>query len=145
VCSLFQLLKEMFTQVFGSPKGHPHVKPFVDHVLSLFVVDGRIWFRNYQIVFSGEKEGEGKKGKGDTMLVEIGPRFVLNPVRIFSGSFGGPTLWQSPNYVSPNLVRSQLQTRKSAKYAERINSREERADHTESNTIAEDEIETVFQ
>lgn len=34
----------------------------------------------------------------------IGPRFVLNPIRIFEGSFGGPTLFQNPHYVSPNDV-----------------------------------------
>jgi ribosome biogenesis protein BRX1 len=65
------------------------------------------------------------------MLVEIGPRFVLNPVRIFSGSFGGPTLWQNPNYVSPNLARSQLKTRKSAKYVrDRHNTTQHSQHHT---------------
>ena len=37
-------------QVFGSPKGHPKVKPFVDHILSFFIADNRIWVRNYQSV-----------------------------------------------------------------------------------------------
>lgn len=36
--------------------------------------------------------------------LSIGPRFVLNPIRIFEGSFGGPTLFQNPHYVSPNDV-----------------------------------------
>jgi hypothetical protein len=34
----------------------------------------------------------------------LGPRFVLNPIRIFEGSFGGSTLYQNPHYVSPNDV-----------------------------------------
>ena len=33
-----------------------------------------------------------------------GPRFVLNPIRMFEGSFGGATLYQNPHYVSPNMV-----------------------------------------
>ena len=33
-----------------------------------------------------------------------GPRFVLNLVRVFDGSFGGATLYENPNYVSPNEV-----------------------------------------
>jgi len=33
-----------------------------------------------------------------------GPRFVLNPFKIFEGSFGGPTLWHNPHYTSPNVV-----------------------------------------
>lgn len=28
----------------------------------------------------------------------------MNPIRIFEGSFGGPTLFQNPHYVSPNDV-----------------------------------------
>jgi ribosome biogenesis protein BRX1 len=46
----------------------------------------------------------------------------LNPIRIFGGSFGGPTLYQNSEYVSPNAVRFQamlfvdtLQIRASAK------------------------------
>lgn len=38
------------------------------------------------------------------LCLSIGPRFVLNPIRIFEGSFGGPTLFQNPHYVSPNDV-----------------------------------------
>jgi len=34
----------------------------------------------------------------------LGPRFVLNLVRIFEGSFGGPTLYENPHYQSPNEV-----------------------------------------
>lgn len=40
----------------------------------------------------------------DAALVEIGPRFVLNLIKIFQGSFGGPTLYENPHYKSPNLV-----------------------------------------
>lgn len=29
---------------------------------------------------------------------------VLNPIKIFKGSFGGPTLFQNPKYISPNEV-----------------------------------------
>ena len=28
----------------------------------------------------------------------------MNPIKIFSGSFGGQTLYENPFYVSPNLV-----------------------------------------
>mmetsp|Transcript_32284 Transcript_32284/g.52312 ORF Transcript_32284/g.52312 Transcript_32284/m.52312 type:complete len:246 (+) Transcript_32284:13-750(+) len=75
----FRLLKEMLTQVLGSPKGHPKVKPFIDHQFSFFLQDNRIWFRNYQLVKSDDKGSQ----EVDT-LVEIGPRFCLNPVRILS-------------------------------------------------------------
>lgn len=45
-----QLIKEMLVHVFNTPKNHPKSKPFIDHVLSFSVFDGRIWFRAYQIM-----------------------------------------------------------------------------------------------
>ena len=35
----------------------------------------------------------------------VGPRMVLNPIRIFRSSFGGETLYQNPKYQSPNQVK----------------------------------------
>ncbi|KAJ7378670.1 Ribosome biogenesis protein BRX1 [Desmophyllum pertusum] len=67
------LLKEMFIQTFSTPCFHPKSKPFVDHILSFSIEDNRIWFRNFQIV---EEDGS---------LLEIGPRFVLNLIRVFEG------------------------------------------------------------
>ena len=34
----------------------------------------------------------------------IGPRFVLNLIKIFEGSFGGATLYENPSYITPNAV-----------------------------------------
>ena len=45
---------------------------------------------------------------------------VLNPVRIFGGSFGGPTLWENPQYVSPNDIRAAERGRQGGKYAGRL-------------------------
>lgn len=33
-----------------------------------------------------------------------GPRFILQPIRIFKGSFCGETLWENPFYVTPAKV-----------------------------------------
>ena len=35
----------------------------------------------------------------------LGPRFVLEMVRLFAGSFEGAVLYDNPNYVSPNVIR----------------------------------------
>lgn len=88
----WKLLKEMIIQIFGSPKGHPKTKPFVDHVFSWFITDNRIFFRNYQIVYDDVTK---EKNSSDPILVEIGPRMVLNPIRIFSNCFGGQTLYEN--------------------------------------------------
>ena len=45
-----QLLKEMLTQAFATPKRHPKSKPFLDHVINFSVAEGRIWLRNYQVL-----------------------------------------------------------------------------------------------
>lgn len=48
-----------------------------------------------------EVTAKKRSKKGDVeadqpTLVEIGPRFVMTPIRIFEGSFGGATLYENP-------------------------------------------------
>ncbi|XP_043216756.1 ribosome biogenesis protein BRX1 homolog isoform X1 [Amphibalanus amphitrite] len=102
-----QLFKELLTQVFGTPKLHPKSQPFVDHVMTFSWLDQRIWFRNYQIV---QETGA---------LAEIGPRFVLNPVKVFAGSFQGEKLWENPHFVSPTSRRRLLKMSLAHKYIHR--------------------------
>ncbi|KAG8187570.1 hypothetical protein JTE90_025905 [Oedothorax gibbosus] len=90
------LLKELFIQVFDTPKGHPKSQPFFDHVFTFKFLDNRIWFRNYQI----EEDG--------VSLVEIGPRFVMNLIKIFDGSFCGSVLYTNTGYVTPSMHRRNL-------------------------------------
>ncbi|KAM9307186.1 ribosome biogenesis protein BRX1 homolog [Pholidichthys leucotaenia] len=103
----YALLKELFTQTFSTPRYHPKSQPFVDHVYTFTITDNRIWFRNYQII------------EEDASLVEIGPRFVLNLIKIFQGSFGGPTLYENPYFQSPNLNRRQLRLAAAARVREK--------------------------
>ena len=70
-------MKELFSQIFGVPKFHLKSKPFVDRVLTFSVIDNRIWLRNFQIV-----EQQVDKTKKTLMLAEIGPRLVLNPIKV---------------------------------------------------------------
>ncbi|XP_033844881.2 ribosome biogenesis protein BRX1 homolog [Periophthalmus magnuspinnatus] len=103
----YALLKELFIQTFSTPRYHPKSQPFVDHVITFTIADNRIWFRNYQII------------EEDASLVEIGPRFVLNLIKIFQGSFGGPTLFENDNFQSPNMHRRQLRLAAAAKVREK--------------------------
>jgi len=102
------VMKEMLIQAFGTPFHHPKSQPFVDHVLNFAFVDNKIWFRNFQIV-----EETGK-------LEEIGPRMVLEVIKIFDGSFGGACLFENPSYVSPNEIRRKAKQLSSGKYISRI-------------------------
>ncbi|XP_061119382.1 ribosome biogenesis protein BRX1 homolog [Conger conger] len=103
----YALLKELFTQIFSTPQYHPRSQPFVDHVFTFTIADNRIWFRNYQII------------EEDASLVEIGPRFVLNLIKIFQGSFGGPTLYENPHFQSPNMHRRMIRLATAAKLREK--------------------------
>jgi ribosome biogenesis protein BRX1 len=127
-----QLIKELFTHVFGVPKGARKSKPFVDHVVGFTVADDRIWFRCYQIIESSDarpqnpvpeggehimdnEEVNGRGGQG-VSLVEIGPRFVLTPIVILEGSFGGPVIYENKEFVSPNALRAELRMKKAGKF-----------------------------
>jgi ribosome biogenesis protein BRX1 len=134
-----QLLKEIFTQAFGTPKDHPKSKPFVDHVISFFIVDGRIWLRNYQVVEKDDKNAP------EPQLVEIGPRMVLNPVKIFSGSFCGDTLYANPDYVSPNLLRRMQRNKKLGRYAARAQATEAHDKKKAELVMPLDEVEEMFR
>uniref|UniRef100_A0A7N6BP41 Ribosome biogenesis protein BRX1 homolog n=1 Tax=Anabas testudineus TaxID=64144 RepID=A0A7N6BP41_ANATE len=103
----YALLKELFIQTFSTPQYHPKSQPFVDHIFTFTIADNRIWFRNYQII------------EEDASLVEIGPRFVLNLIKIFQGSFGGPTLYENPYFQSPNMHRREMRLAAAAKVREK--------------------------
>jgi len=40
--SHLKLLKELFVDVFGTPRGHPKSKPFVDRVMAFYYADNRV-------------------------------------------------------------------------------------------------------
>jgi len=70
--------------------------------------------RNYQIIDKSDTNaisGNAKK-TNESQLVEVGPRFVLIPIRIFNGSLCGATLYQNPAFVSPNDERSAYKKKK---------------------------------
>lgn len=137
-----QLLKEMLTQIFGTPKRHHKSKPFFDHVLSFSVADNRVWFRNYQLVVPLDKK---RVDPSAVTLVEVGPRFCLNPVKIFAGSFGGPTLYENPSYQSPNAIRSQIKRQAAGRYVGKVLQRDKRKEHSTTNKLKEDKLATLFK
>lgn len=134
-----KVIKELFQHTFGVPQGARKSKPFIDHVMGFTVADGKIWVRNYQIneVEKTGKEDEGgeksskPKSKGgfkdtDINLVEIGPRFVLTPIIIQEGSFGGPIIYENRQFVSPNQVRADLRRSKAGRHNARAEQQMER-------------------
>jgi ribosome biogenesis protein BRX1 len=149
-----RVIKEMFLHQFGVPRGARKSKPFIDHVMGFTVADGKIWVRNYQI-----SETEGSKLKpndekadedADLSLVEIGPRFVLTPIVIQEGSFGGAIIYENKEFVSPNQVRADLRRNKASRHnaraektVERLSRKGELGLRTEGGVrLAKDELDT---
>ena len=89
-----------------------------------------------------------KKTIGDdlkTSLVEIGPRFVLEPIRIFRGSFGGQTVYKNDEFVSPNEGRAMMNQRKGRSYADRKMAEKEREERHQELVLPEDPLADVFR
>ncbi|KAK4686531.1 ribosome biogenesis protein BRX1, partial [Tremellales sp. Uapishka_1] len=135
----WKLLKEMFTHIFSIPKTSRKLKPFIDHILLFSVLDNKIWFRNYQII---EKDPLHPTGPPQASLVEIGPRFVMTPIRIFEGSFGGPTVFENPEFISPAATRASVKREAGIKYRARKEEQEEKDDRRkrQREEVGEDEL-----
>eukprot|EP00605_Chrysophyceae_sp_TOSAG23-4_P001697 GSChrysophyteH1.ASY1.ANO1.1866.1 assembled CDS len=122
----WRLMKSMLVDCFGTPRGHPKSKPFVDRIMTFGIIKNNIWVRNYQIL---DKSDEKKsKKEQSTNLVEIGPRFVLIPIRIFNGSLGGGTLYENPSYVTPNEERSLAKQGKGDRFVKRHENKKRRVE-----------------
>ncbi|RHX96690.1 hypothetical protein DYB36_011709, partial [Aphanomyces astaci] len=71
-----QLIKALFIQVWGTPKGHPKSKPFIDRVMSFYFADGKIWCRNFQLADEADtkklEQAALHRGEELTNLIEIG-------------------------------------------------------------------------
>ncbi|POW14061.1 hypothetical protein PSHT_07533 [Puccinia striiformis] len=93
----WKVCKEVLTNVFAVPKNARKAKPFVDHIISFSIVDGKIWFRNYQILQKSTIDPSAtvnpKKKSTES--------FVLTPIKLFEGSFSGPCLWENKDFVPP--------------------------------------------
>ncbi|KAK0550356.1 Ribosome biogenesis protein brx1 [Tilletia horrida] len=68
-----------------------------------------------------QRKAFNKNGRPDPKLVEIGPRMVLTPIKIFEGAFGGATLYDNAEYISPNAMRHAARRVKGQRYADRTN------------------------
>ncbi|KAJ9510337.1 hypothetical protein QJQ45_015813 [Haematococcus lacustris] len=200
-----QLIKELLTQVFATPKRHHKSKPFFDHVLAFSVADGRVWFRNYQVVVPVDKskvdpesatlvevraaactatycrapasarsakphkahrqqQQQQQHDASSGVLVlnhrrvlhccpaelcrhdlgQVGPRFCLNPIRIFDGAFGGRTLYENPMYVSPNAVRAAAKKAASGKYVSKVKAQQARKQHLGAHPMPRSDMEDLF-
>jgi ribosome biogenesis protein BRX1 len=124
-------------------------------VVFLFCFDflkTQIWVRHYQIVEQkAENASEAhrlKKQLGvneSTSLVEIGPRFVLEPIKVFRGSFGGQTLYNNTKFTSPNAVRALAKKQAGDTFAHRQATQQIRKERDASIIVPTDPLDSVFK
>jgi len=97
------LIARMLSRLFSVPMYDQRAKPFCDRSYH-FSWKGRnvVHFRHYQISpFSDADENDPNRLE----LTEIGPRFDLQPVAIFTNCMYGSTIWRNAKYLSPVALR----------------------------------------
>jgi len=135
-----RVMKEVLSQIFGTPKNHPRSRPFIDHIFSFSLIDGKVWFRNFQVA----DEVNDVTKKLDKTLVEIGPRFVMDPIRILAGGFSGAVLWDNPDYLTPSAERSLKRDEEKKEKVEQDRQARKSEKRREHNKLQPDELEEVF-
>lgn len=152
-----QLMKTLLHQCFNVPKAHPKSKPFIDHCMSFFLCDGRIWVRHYQIIVAPLVTPEmqsntankplptAKASQVDPQLIEIGPRFTLSPIKIMSGAFQGAVLWHSETYTTPGNVRSAARAAAGSSYVARLESKQRAAEHKQQAVMPVHAVDAVYE
>jgi len=138
-----KLMKGLLTDIFSVPEAHRKTKPHFDHLFQFSMLDGRIWFRNYQIT-PADDTTTTPSAEGIT-LVEIGPRFVLHPVRAFQGSFGGPTIYQNEHFTPASAIRAQIKQGMADKHNRRQDASVAAAVRRGQSNLPKDELRGIFQ
>lgn len=150
-----RIIKSLLHTVFNTPRYHPRSKPFIDHMFAFFYLDDRIFFRHYQICAPagavpppGETAfaASSKTELSQLRLMEIGPRFVMQPLTVLNGSFQGAALYKNPLAQSPTEQRRDRKVRlmQKAKENQYIEKKSQR--HKKENPAAPaDPLDMVFQ
>jgi hypothetical protein len=45
------------------------------------------------------------------VMIEIGPRLTLQPIKMFAESMGGKALWQNSKFITPSKIRGKAMGR----------------------------------
>ncbi len=69
---------------------------------------------------------------------------VLNPIRIFEGTFGGPTLFLNDTYISPNEHRASLRRGGAVTYKQKLIDKDDLVFRKSKINVPKDEVEAVF-
>ena len=136
-----QVMKDMFQRVFGVPRNHPKSKPFHDHIMCFYWIDGKVWVRHYQI---SPVSSDYYDNPDYQTLTEIGPRFVLEPVLILDGSFSGHVMYKNTDFRTPSMLMRQMRQEKGEANLQDAVQEEERKSRKVNAEMEEDHIDQMF-
>ncbi len=137
-----QVMKNMFQRVFGVPRNHPKSKPFHDHIMGFYWIDGKVWVRHYQI---SPVSTDYLDNPDYQSLTEIGPRFVLEPVLILNGSFSGNVIYKNTDFKSPALLMRQMRQEAGNRARQSVVESEEGEDRKIAAEFEADHLDTMFE
>ena len=164
----YRVIKQLLHSIYNTPYMHPRSKPFIDRIQCFYICDHKIYVRNYQIQYNILLDSKiqhttvhdniaqnilnnttvqhsiTEQNTTKPILVEIGPRYILTPIRIFSNSLFGQTLWSNALYESPNTIRSRIKRQYAERYNEKINEKINGIQHKHENIIHATEVDNVF-
>ncbi len=139
-------MKDLLTTSFGVPSNHRKTRPYLDHVMHFAWSDDRIWVRNYQIC--DERQIDALESTSPSLeglsLSEIGPRFILHPVAIREGSFGGRCLWRNPHYVPLGQLRNANKMGEALRHRQRTLDHNASKQRKEESVLPDDDLDHVF-
>ena len=70
---------------------------------------------------------------------------MLNPIRIFRGSFGGQSLYVNEDFVNPNVERALKKKEEGEKYIRRKGAQRKRKKRDEDIVVPTDPLDDVFR
>lgn len=70
---------------------------------------------------------------------------MLNPIRIFRGSFGGQSLYVNEDFVNPNVERALKKKEEGEKYIRRKGAQRKRKKRDEEIVVPTDPLDDVFR
>lgn len=84
-----------------------------------------------------------EKSLQEAELIEIGPRFALNPIKIFDGFMKGEVLYDNPFYVAPRKLRRDQNALKAEQYLRGQEKRQKR-NKVKQFVIPSDGLDEIF-
>jgi ribosome biogenesis protein BRX1 len=136
------LIKAVFTRAIGTPRNHPKSQPFHDHIIGLYFIDNKIWFRHYQISPVSEEFANDPERQ---VLTEIGPRFVLEPILMQEGSFGGKLIFKNESFESPAQILRNMKQEKMKTTINKVVDVHERKKRKRDAEMEEDALDDIFE